>query len=87
MNKVHVDPLVRAKLGNLDSQLEPCDESGKTLGYSLPTDPLHRGESRGGTVPILIALPLAVLYDVREADRLVEVPSVRHVPVPPRPGD
>ena len=42
MNKVHVEPLVRAKLGNLDSRMELCDESGKTLGYFVPVSEQHR---------------------------------------------
>ncbi len=38
--------------------------------------------------PILkLAKALALLYDVREDDRLVEVLSMRHVPVPPPSGD
>ena len=53
----------------------------------LQVDPMDQGESRSGTTRILIVLPLAVVYDVRHEDRLVEVLSVRHVPVPPRPGD
>ena len=42
MDKVRVEPLVRAKLCNLDSRLELCDESGKTLGYFVPVSEQHR---------------------------------------------
>ena len=46
----------------------------------LRDDPLEQGESRGGSARILIVLPLAVVYDVREDDRLVEILTVRAVP-------
>ncbi len=36
MNKVIVDPTLRSKLKNLDSRIEFCDESGRTLGYFVP---------------------------------------------------
>ena len=62
-------------------------EAANAIDKSLRVDPLDQGESRSGSVRILIVLPLAVVYDVREDDRLVEVLSVRHVPVPPPPGD
>jgi len=52
------------------------------IDKSLRFDPHNQGESRDSTTRILIVLPLAVVYDVRTEDRLVEVLSVRHVPVP-----
>ena len=36
MNRIIVAPSLRSKLDNLDSRLELCDESGKTLGYFAP---------------------------------------------------
>ena len=60
-------------------------EAADAIDKSLRVDPRDHGESRGGTLRILIAVPLAVVYDIREDDRLIEVLSVRHVPVPPRP--
>jgi len=41
MSKVLVEPLVRAKLGNFDSRMELCDESGETLGYFVPVSEHH----------------------------------------------
>jgi hypothetical protein len=38
MIKVLLDPSVRAKLHNLDGELELCDETGRTLGHFLPAD-------------------------------------------------
>jgi plasmid stabilization system protein ParE len=49
----------------------------------LRDDPSEEGESRGGAARILIVPPLAVVYDVREEDRLVEVLSVRALPGQP----
>lgn len=42
----------------------------------LATDPLGVGESRVADLRILIESPLAVVYDVREADSLVKVWAV-----------
>jgi len=36
MHKVTLDQSTLAKLGNLDQQLEICNETGQTLGYYLP---------------------------------------------------
>jgi hypothetical protein len=36
MTKVIVDDATRANLHNLDTLLEVCDESGRTLGYFHP---------------------------------------------------
>ncbi|MBU4273475.1 MAG: hypothetical protein KKA28_16570 [Planctomycetes bacterium] len=36
MKTISVDTSVRLQLGNLDSALELCDESGATLGYFVP---------------------------------------------------
>ncbi len=36
MNRVILDQSVRSKLGNLDSRLELCSESGETLGFFVP---------------------------------------------------
>jgi hypothetical protein len=60
-------------------------DAANAIDESLRVDPLGQGESRSGTARILIVIPLAVVYDVHQPDRLVEVLSVRHVPVPPRP--
>lgn len=36
MPKLTLDPQLQAKLQNLTTELELCDESGKTLGFFLP---------------------------------------------------
>jgi hypothetical protein len=36
MRKVVVESVIRSKLGNLESELEFCDESGQTLGFFVP---------------------------------------------------
>ncbi len=46
----------------------------------LQTDPETRGESRFGTVRILVVPPLAVMFDVHEPDRIVWVLGVRRLP-------
>ncbi len=42
MNRIIVDPSLLSKLDNLDSRLEFCDESGKTLGYFVPASEQQR---------------------------------------------
>jgi hypothetical protein len=41
VNKVILDPSLRAKLNSLNEQLELCDEDGHTLGFFLPPDLHH----------------------------------------------
>jgi hypothetical protein len=38
MQKIILDPALKAKLNNLEEHLEVCDESGKIVGHFLPTD-------------------------------------------------
>jgi hypothetical protein len=38
MSKVTLDQSLRAKLNNLDAEVEFCDESGQTVGYFVPAD-------------------------------------------------
>jgi hypothetical protein len=43
VERITLDPALRARLGNLETEVEFCDESGRTLGIFLPTvehDPL-----------------------------------------------
>lgn len=37
MTRLTVPPTVRNQLQGLDSELELCDESGRTLGYFVPS--------------------------------------------------
>jgi len=38
MTRVTIDPITRAKLSNLDSYLELCDETGNVIGYFTPLE-------------------------------------------------
>jgi hypothetical protein len=38
MHKVILDESLRAKLNNLDAEVEVCDESGRTVGHFLPEE-------------------------------------------------
>jgi hypothetical protein len=51
MTKVTVDDATREKLHNLDSLLEVCDASGKTLGFFHPVVDAGTRESRSGRSP------------------------------------
>jgi hypothetical protein len=51
-------------------------EAADTIDAALQRDPLAQGESRGDGSRILIAPPLAVLFDVSKPDRIVAVWSV-----------
>lgn len=42
MNKVILDPSLRAKLNGLNEHVEVCDEQGHTLGFFLPPDIYHK---------------------------------------------
>ena len=80
------------KQGLADLWITAPDRSAVTAAANsidrlLQVDPLDRGESRGGTLRILIVQPLAVVYEVRQHDRLVQVLSIRHVPARPPRGN
>ena len=53
-------------------------EAADRLDAALRADPDRYGESRGGTYRVVIVSPLAVVYDVSEADRRVRILSVRY---------
>lgn len=38
MTRVTINDALRAALGKLDEEIELCDESGKTVGYFLPSE-------------------------------------------------
>jgi len=50
------------------------------IDRALRYQPLTLGESRNGQIRILVEEPLVVVYEVREADRLVEILDVRLIP-------
>ena len=37
MNRILIDETLLSRLNDLNSQLEFCDETGRTLGYFVPT--------------------------------------------------
>ena len=50
----------------------------------LRTSPLSQGESRTGTERILIVSPLAIVYEVSDDDRRVDVLAIRQLPTEPQ---
>jgi len=53
-----------------------ADETDRLLRYS----PHEQGESRSGSVRLMLIRPLGVFYEVSEADRMVHVLAVRRTP-------
>src|SRR5262245_61043814 len=50
MDKIIIDQNLRSRLNGLDSSIEFCDESGKTLGHFLPEDVYREVMSAWGKV-------------------------------------
>jgi hypothetical protein len=59
MGKVTLDPYLRARLNNLESELELCDENGRTLGHFVPEDVYRK----------LLAASLQVPFSEEEIER------------------
>lgn len=83
-------PSVKQQLGEI--WMSARDRKAVTVAADsidslLRENPLETGQSRCGNARILVVWPLAVVYEVHEADRLVQVLSIRHVPVRPSSGD
>jgi hypothetical protein len=55
-------------------------DAANAIDRALRYQPLTLGESRDGQTRILVEEPLVVVYEAREADRLVEIMDVRCVP-------
>jgi len=53
-------------------------KAADSLDAALRADPCQHGESRHGMTRLVIVPPLAVVCELREADRLVEILSVRY---------
>lgn len=73
-------PSAKAKLAEI--WIAASDRTAITAAVSridalLRVNPGGQGESRAGISRIFIASPLAVVYDLREDDRVVNVLSVR----------
>jgi len=58
-------------------------DAAHRIDQLLQEGPADRGESRDEGTRILVELPLAVVYEIAEDDRLVQVLAIRHVPTRP----
>jgi hypothetical protein len=56
---------------------EALTAAANEIDRLLRTDPTARGEPRSGGRRLLICPPLAVVFQVRESDRFVDVLAVR----------
>jgi hypothetical protein len=54
-------------------------DAADRIDGELLNDPAAQGESRPGDRRILFALPLAIVFDVNEPDRIVNILSVHRV--------
>ena len=63
-----------------DGQAAAVTRATAEIDQRLAADPLAAGESRSGRLRILIETPLAVDFEVLEADRVVVVTGVRYSP-------
>ncbi len=66
--------LTRCWLESRDRQA--IDEAVQRIEQELSSRPLDAGESRTGTMRVLIVEPIAVFFSVRPDDRLVKVVQV-----------
>jgi len=66
-----------AEIGISARDRRAVTEAADRLDAALRTDPARHGESRGSKTRVVIVVPLAVVYEVSEADRRVEILSVR----------
>ncbi len=65
-----------ASLWNGSSEREAIASAADQIDARLSRDPQHQGESRHGSIRILIVPPLAVYFKVSPQDLLVQVASV-----------
>lgn len=59
--------------------------SANHIEQMLRDDPWGCGESRGGSLHVVIEEPLAALYEIDDEDYFVHVLKVWRVPLPPGP--
>jgi hypothetical protein len=52
----------------------------RLTGPSAPQDPQNEGESRSGFERVLLVLPLAVVYEVYDDERIVYISEVNYSP-------
>jgi hypothetical protein len=67
---------IRTEAANRRAVADAADATDRALRVR----PMAVGESRDALTRVLVEEPLVVVYEVREADRLVEVLGVRAVP-------
>jgi hypothetical protein len=75
------DELARLWTGAADR--DAVTKSADWIDAALHRDPRSKGESRTGDIRILVVPPLAVRFEVRDADRTVYVLQVWHWGRPP----
>jgi hypothetical protein len=69
-----------ARLWNDAPDRAAVTDAANQIDALLKVDPLTQGESRSGTTRILFVPPLAVLFEVSEDDRYVDVLQVWRIP-------
>jgi hypothetical protein len=65
-----------AHLWNTATDRHAVTRAANQIDLWLQRDPLSQGESRSGSVRVLVVPPLAVHFQVLELDRLVQVLKV-----------
>ena len=68
-----------ADIWNNAADKDAVTAASNTIEYKLKYAPADQGESRDEATRIYVLKPLVVVYEIREADRIVNVVSVRHL--------
>ena len=68
-----------AAIWNNAADKDAVTAASNTIEYKLKYAPADQGESRDGVTRIYVEKPLVVVYEIREADRIVNVVSIRHL--------
>jgi hypothetical protein len=64
----------------LDGRNAEFSQSVSEIEAKLARDPLILGESRSGSLRVVVELPAMILYRVDDPSKLVTVAGVRYVP-------
>jgi hypothetical protein len=67
MSKITVDQLLASKLNGLNTQLQFCDASGKTLGFFIPLEEYEK----------LVFEWVKIKYPPEELERIAQEPGER----------
>jgi hypothetical protein len=67
MSKVIVDPILSSKLNGLNTQIQFCDASGKTLGFFIPFEEYEK----------LVIEWAKLRYPAEELERIAQEPGER----------